>query len=113
MLHANIVLDNRGYKQTLGMCNIFCLFLLDNCSRTQLSVRLYVYCLSCTEYSIRTCSPYLKKAHVTYKNTRSLARWCHADVNEDVFSMLSFTLPSVLALILLGFRFEDTRQFRN
>jgi hypothetical protein len=38
MLHANIVLDNRGYKQTLGMCNIFCRFLLDNCSRTQLSL---------------------------------------------------------------------------
>ena len=85
MLHANIVLDNRGFKQTLGMCNIFCRFLLNNCSRTQLSVRLYVYCLSCTEYSIRTCSSYLNEAHFTHKNTRSVSRWYHACVTEDVF----------------------------
>jgi len=27
MMHAYIMLDNRGYKQTLGMYNILCLFL--------------------------------------------------------------------------------------
>jgi hypothetical protein len=112
MSHAHSMLDKKVYKHTLVICNACWAFLGNNFSRTHLNIALCVHLISWTEFSIKTYSSYLMKAHFTYKNTCSIARWYHAGVNEVEFWMLSFTLPSVLVLLsyVLGFK---TPQFRK
>jgi len=46
MAHAHCMLDTQGYKNTLGMCNIYCSSPATMVAKTQLSVTLYAHCLS-------------------------------------------------------------------
>ena len=49
MVHARCMLDNQGYKHTLGICSTrtYCFSTQTMVARTHLNVMLYVHCLSC------------------------------------------------------------------
>jgi len=47
MAHAHDMLDTKGYKYTLRLCNAYCLSTAAMVARTRLNVTLYVHCLSC------------------------------------------------------------------
>jgi hypothetical protein len=48
MAHAHCMLDTKGYKQTLTMCNTYCLSTTTVVTRTRPNVTLcYTGCLSC------------------------------------------------------------------
>jgi len=45
--HAHYMLDIKGYKYTLIICNTYCFSTATVVERRYLSVTIYVYCLSC------------------------------------------------------------------
>ena len=47
MAHAQCMLDNHGYRQTLRICNTYCFCTVTVVTRTPLIVTLCVHCLSC------------------------------------------------------------------
>ena len=47
--HAHCMLDNKGYRHTLRICNIYCFTTATVVTRTRLVIRLYGNCLSCWE----------------------------------------------------------------
>jgi len=46
MAHALCVIDIKGYKHTLTVCNIYCFSTATNFALKRLNIRLYVNCLS-------------------------------------------------------------------
>jgi len=44
---AHCMLDTKGYKHTLRICNTYCFSTAKVVARTRLNVTLYVHCLSC------------------------------------------------------------------
>jgi hypothetical protein len=46
--HAHCMLDTKGYKHTLRICNTYCLSTVTLVTRTCLNGTLYVHCLSCS-----------------------------------------------------------------
>ena len=47
MAHAHCLLDTKGYKYTLRMCNSIFFASATTVARTRLNVSFYVLCLSC------------------------------------------------------------------
>jgi len=60
MVHAHCMLDNKGYKHTLSMCNTFCFSTATMVELTPLNIMLYVLSLSC--YSSHLSGTKLKYA---------------------------------------------------
>ena len=44
---AHCMLDTKGYRHTLRICNTYCLSITAKVARTRLDFTLYVHCLSC------------------------------------------------------------------
>ena len=44
--HAHCMLDTKGYKHTLRICNTYCFSTTTMVARTRLNITLYVHCLS-------------------------------------------------------------------
>jgi len=47
MAHAHCMLDTKGYKHTLKICNTYCFSTATMVERKRLSVMLYVHWMSC------------------------------------------------------------------
>jgi len=45
MAHAHCMLDTKGYKHTLRICNTYCFSAATTVARTRLNVTLHVHCL--------------------------------------------------------------------
>jgi len=45
MAHAHCMLDIRGYKHTLRICNIYCFYTATKIKRTRCNVTLHLHCL--------------------------------------------------------------------
>jgi hypothetical protein len=50
MAHAHCMLDTKGYKHTLTICNTYCFSSTTVVTRTRLCVTLYVHWLSCYNF---------------------------------------------------------------
>jgi len=53
IVHTHCVLNTKGYKHTLGICNTYCFTTTTVVARMRLNVTLYVRCLSCV---LRMCT---------------------------------------------------------
>jgi len=47
MAHAHCMLNTKGYKHPLKICNTYCFSIATIVARTLLNVTLYVHCLYC------------------------------------------------------------------
>ena len=60
--HALCMLDNKGYRHTLRICNTYCFSMATMALGTLLNIALYVNCLSCYRlFSHIICSDYVSK----------------------------------------------------
>jgi len=48
LAYTHCMLDNYGYKHTLGICNTYCFSTTKMVARKRLNVTSYVLCLSCS-----------------------------------------------------------------
>ena len=84
MAHSNWMLDTKGYKHTLGVCNAHCFSSASIVAQTPLIVTLYVHCLSCWKSVERL----LKNARfiVLYNKSVNCQDWIASVIEERVCS---------------------------
>ena len=95
MAYAHCVLDTSGYKDTLGVCNTYCIFTVTIVTRKPLSVTLYVLYLTClvlnlmihkvttklqTENPLITCKKSATASQTEKKNSSPLQDQSVSDV---------------------------------
>jgi hypothetical protein len=69
MAHAHSMLDNKGYRHTLRICNTYCFSSSTMVAWTRLLVALYVHCLACIKMPKVAFRSSAKSKSVLYLNT--------------------------------------------